>query len=272
MRTTTVTDFEPLPSATLDLIRGAFDIAAGGTFAQRTSVFEPKDSRKRLNRPSGARNPWASTNPKPEEHEMTRYFITLVLAIAAALLSTYAKAEKVVVYREGQLVNPHDVAAVLGKTRSIRLLDDSAAAPAKLTMAAVSPAKSSATSPARARRMAPDDWKADASALSLPVRFAFGSANILPNARTQLDALAEGIKLLAPERIVTVEGHTDAVGSNAYNLELSRVRAHAVRDYLVQRHGIDAARLKTAAYGESRPIEGSNPKDAVNRRVQFRGS
>ena len=37
-------------------------------------------------------------------------------------------------------------------------------------------------------------------------------------------------------------------------------------------HGIDAARLKTVAYGESRPIEGSNPNDAVNRRVQFRGA
>ena len=117
-----------------------------------------------------------------------------------------------------------------------------------------------------------NDSKADASALSLPVRFAFGSADILPAARVQLDALAEGIKLLAPGSIVTVEGHTDAVGSDAYNLELSRVRAHAVRDYLVQRHGIDAARLKTVGYGEGRPIEGSDPNAAVNRRVQFRGS
>ena len=40
----------------------------------------------------------------------------------------YVKAEKVIVYREGQLVNPQDVADVLGKTRSIRLLDDAPAA------------------------------------------------------------------------------------------------------------------------------------------------
>jgi flagellar motor protein MotB len=45
-----------------------------------------------------------------------------------------------------------------------------------------------------------------------------------------------------------------------------------VRDYLVQRHGIDAARLKTVGYGEDRPIEGSDPHAAVNRRVQFRGA
>ena len=202
---------------------------------------------------------------------MTRYLSTLALAIAAALLTPQVKAEKVVVYREGQLVNPHDVAAVLGKTRSIRLLDDAPAAPAKLTTVAAVPLANTKTISSTAP-VGRDDSKADASALSLPVRFAFDSADILPAARAQLDALAEGIKLLAPESIVTVEGHTDATGSDAYNHELSRVRAHAVRDYLVLRHGIDAARLKAVAYGEGRPIEGSDPYAALNRRVQFRGS
>jgi outer membrane protein OmpA-like peptidoglycan-associated protein len=203
---------------------------------------------------------------------MTRYLTTLALAIAAALLTPQVRAEKVVVYREGQLVNPQDVAAVLGKTRSIRLLDDVPAAPAVLTtVSAVSQPKRAVSSSASAHN-ADDDSSADASALSLPVRFAFDSADILPAARTQLDALAEGIKLLPRESTVTVEGHTDAVGSDAYNLELSRVRARAVRDYLVQRHGIDAARLKTAAYGEARPIEAFDPNAALNRRVQFRGS
>jgi len=203
---------------------------------------------------------------------MTRYFSPLALAIAAALLTPLVKAEKVVIYREGQLVHPQDVAAVLGTTRSIQLLDDAPAGPAKLTTAAaVSPVPAKARYPATVP-VARDDSNADASALSLPVRFAFDSADILPAARTQLDALAEGIKMLAPQSIVTVEGHTDAVGRDAYNLELSRVRAHAVRDYLVQRHGIDAARLKTLAYGEGRPIEGSDPNAAINRRVQFRGS
>jgi outer membrane protein OmpA-like peptidoglycan-associated protein len=203
---------------------------------------------------------------------MTRYLITLALAIAAAVLTPYAKAEKVIVYREGELVNPQDVADVLGKTRSIRLLDDAPAAPAKgTTTAAVSRANTKAGSSATAS-VARHNAKTDASALSLPVRFAFGSADILPAARVQLDALAQGIKLLAPASNVTVEGHTDAVGSDAYNLELSRVRAQAVRGYLVERHGIDAARLKTAAFGEGRPIEGTDPHNAMNRRVQFRGS
>jgi outer membrane protein OmpA-like peptidoglycan-associated protein len=53
---------------------------------------------------------------------------------------------------------------------------------------------------------------------------------------------------------------------------LSRARAQAVRDYLVEHHGIDTSRLKTVGYGEDRPIQGSNPHAPVNRRVQFRGS
>jgi outer membrane protein OmpA-like peptidoglycan-associated protein len=193
--------------------------------------------------------------------EMTRYLTTLALALVAALVSPQVNAEKVVVYREGQLVNPLDVAAVLSRTRSIRLLDDAPAAPTKPVAAQTS---------ARRPASASDASGADASALALPVRFAFDSADILPAARSQLDALAEGIKLLAPNSIVTVEGHTDAIGIDAYNLELSRGRARAVRDYLVQRHGIDAARLKTVGYGASRPIEDVAPEAAVNRRVQFR--
>ena len=82
---------------------------------------------------------------------MTRYLITLALAIAAALLTPHAKAEKVIVYREGELVNPQDVADVLGKTRSIRLLDDAPAGPAKpTTTAAVSLANTKAGSSATA--------------------------------------------------------------------------------------------------------------------------
>jgi outer membrane protein OmpA-like peptidoglycan-associated protein len=207
---------------------------------------------------------------------MTRYLSTLALAIAAAFLTPQVKAEKVIMYREGQLVNPHDVAAVLGnKTRSIRLLDDAPATPATtkyVAAAAVALAKTSTrtqTSAPAAPRDANDD---DASALSLPVRFAFDSADILPAARTQLDALADGIKLLEPNSIVTVEGHTDGVGSDAYNLALSRSRARAVRDYLVQRHGIEAARLKTVGYGEARLVEAADPSAGINRRVQFRGS
>lgn len=207
---------------------------------------------------------------------MIRYFSTLALAIAATFVACQARAEKVVVYQEGQLVNPQDVADVLGKTRSIRLLDDAPTAPAVpaaavTTVAAVAPAPA-ARRPATSAAAPREEADAPASALSLPVRFAFDSADILPAARSQLDALAKGIKLLPADRAVLVEGHTDAVGDDDYNLELSRARARAVRDYLVQHHGIEASRLKTVGYGEGRPVEGADPYAAVNRRVQFRGA
>ncbi|SEB09615.1 OmpA family protein [Variovorax sp. YR216] len=201
---------------------------------------------------------------------MIRYFTTLALAIAAALATPLVKAEKVMIYREGQLVVPQDVADVLN--RSIRLLDDAPAAPAKATAVAAGSRVNASARPSESALAARYDSKDAASALSLPVRFAFDSAEILPAARTQLDALAKGIKLLAPGSIVVVEGHTDAKGSPAYNLELSRNRARAVRDYLVHEHGIDAARLKTVGYGPSQPIEATDPYAAINRRVQFRGA
>lgn len=204
---------------------------------------------------------------------MKRHLSILALALAAALITPHVHAEKVVIYREGQLVDPLDVAAVLGKTRSIRLLDDAPPAePAKFTKVAASSVTKASASPSAAASRARHDSNAEAAALSLPVRFAFGSADILPAARAQLDAVAEGIKLLSPKVVVTVEGHTDAVGGDAYNLALSRERAGAVRDYLVRHHGIEAARLKTVGYGESRPLEGVDPYAAENRRVQFRGA
>jgi len=201
---------------------------------------------------------------------MIRYFSTLALAVAAAVVTPIVKAEKVMIYREGQLVVPQDVADVLN--RSIRLLDDAPAAPAKATTVAASSRVNASARPSESAHVARNDSKGAASALSLPVRFAFDSAEILPAARTQLDALAKGIKLLASGSIVIVEGHTDAKGSPAYNLELSRNRALAVRDYLVREHGIDPARLKTVGYGPSQPIENTDPYAAVNRRVQFRGA
>jgi outer membrane protein OmpA-like peptidoglycan-associated protein len=103
------------------------------------------------------------------------------------------------------------------------------------------------------------------------VQFEFDSADILPAARDQLEALAAGIRRLPQDRSVVIEGHTDAVGSADYNLHLSRRRAAAVKAYLVESCGIEALRLRTVGFGEVRPIEGSDPMGPRNRRVEFRG-
>lgn len=191
-----------------------------------------------------------SKNPvTAQEPTMVR---TLAIAGLAALISVTAAAQTTIHYREGQRVDPQEVARILGnpepaaiKTRSIRLLDEPAA---------------------------PEGDSAAPSALSLPVRFNFDSAEITAAARAQLDALAEGIRLLPPTQSIRIEGHTDAVGADEYNRLLSKRRADSVKQYLVQAHGIDGQRLTAAGLGKQQPIDGLDPYAPQNRRVQFRGS
>ncbi|MBI3154133.1 MAG: OmpA family protein [Burkholderiales bacterium] len=196
------------------------------------------------------------------------------LTLATALLSAPALADEVAYYREGQALNPVDVATILGgkaparvKMRSIHLLGDAPAVAAMPAEPALPAAQAAQTVQAAQTMPA----AAPAQALSLQVRFSFGSAEIAEVARPQLDALAAGIRMLPADRAVLVEGHTDAVGGDAYNRELSHRRAQAVKRYLSVAHGIDPDRLHTAGFGEGRTIAGIDPAAAENRRVQFRG-
>lgn len=197
--------------------------------------------------------------PDHPDRVFARRALKTAMFAVAALAATAAMAQTTLHYREGQRVDPQDVRQILstdapprGRTRSIRLLGDEPAAAAVARVGA-----------------AVDE--APASALSLPVHFEFDSAAILPEARGQLDALAEGIRLLPPERRVVIEGHTDASGDDAYNRQLSLRRAAAVKHYLVRQHGIDPRRLRDTGLGERQPIDGLDPLAAENRRVQFRG-
>jgi outer membrane protein OmpA-like peptidoglycan-associated protein len=182
---------------------------------------------------------------------------SLIALAIGSVLSAACLAQTTIHYREGERVDPRDVARILAapagiKTRSIRLLDEPSAPD---TAAATSGGASEVP-----------------RALSLPVRFDFASADISTTARAQLDALAEGIKLLSPGQVIVVEGHTDAVGSDEYNRRLSQRRAASVKRYLVQEHGIDARRLLDTGLGELQPIDGLAPQAPENRRVQFRGA
>jgi outer membrane protein OmpA-like peptidoglycan-associated protein len=99
--------------------------------------------------------------------------------------------------------------------------------------------------------------------------FEVGSARLSQDAAGLLD---EVIEILADNTttVLTVEGHTDDVGSESDNLGLSKVRAQAVVDYLVA-GGIDAARLTAIGYGESRPVADNDTAEgrSENRRIQF---
>ena len=197
----------------------------------------------------------------------------LLAALLLALGAGSALAQDLRLYRAGDAVNPREVAAILAqpggaaplKMRSIRLLDDNAAAaaqPALLAAAAAAPVEI-AGPPATAHIRA--------AALALPVQFGFDSAEILPAAKPQLDALAEGILMLPTLKSVVIEGHTDATGTDQYNELLSTRRAYAVKRYLVAAHHIDPARLRAVGLGDYAPLPGRDPYAAENRRVQFRG-
>lgn len=102
------------------------------------------------------------------------------------------------------------------------------------------------------------------------INFATNSAKIKPASYPALDESAALLKE-HPTIRVEIAGHTDAVGSEVYNLKLSKQRAEAVRNYLVL-HGIETDRLIARGYGENQPIASNETKEgrAKNRRIEFR--
>jgi len=104
------------------------------------------------------------------------------------------------------------------------------------------------------------------------VLFGFNATDIRPDAAKILDRLADHLKNNPGQR-VTLEGHTDSVGTDGYNQALSEKRAAAVRDYVVKR-GISASRISTQGFGKTKPIADNSTDDgrAKNRRVEVRVS
>jgi outer membrane protein OmpA-like peptidoglycan-associated protein len=101
------------------------------------------------------------------------------------------------------------------------------------------------------------------------VYFATNKYDITPNSKLALDKLIKIFSEYAETNLL-IEGHTDDVGTDAYNLSLSERRAEAVSNYL-RNSGIASARLITKWYGESQPVaDNTNAANrALNRRVEF---
>lgn len=108
--------------------------------------------------------------------------------------------------------------------------------------------------------------------LDLHVHFATGSAELDPQARRNLDQVAQALadRRLAGARF-RVAGHTDSVGELAFNDSLSEARARAVAEYLIEVGGIAPERIELAYYGERRPVEPNDTAEgrSMNRRVEF---
>lgn len=114
-----------------------------------------------------------------------------------------------------------------------------------------------------------------AIAFNVPVHFDYDSARIRDGDREVLERFAAVVADYYPDALVTVEGFTDPAGSAAYNQELGRRRAEAVKSYLVANSGLPADRLRTVSYGEARErlvrpgAQGPGEEGLENRRVSL---
>ncbi len=109
----------------------------------------------------------------------------------------------------------------------------------------------------------------EAVRVELDVKFDFDKATVREDAYDDIEVLADFMKQY-DQTSTTVEGHTDSIGTDAYNQRLSTQRAQAVRDALVNRYGVEADRLEAVGYGESRPVadNSTDQGQAINRRVE----
>jgi outer membrane protein OmpA-like peptidoglycan-associated protein len=101
------------------------------------------------------------------------------------------------------------------------------------------------------------------------VLFKTGSYELLPGARERL-AKVSGIVLAHPGLHLDVEGHTDSVGSDDYNMQLSQRRAEAVRNYFIEQ-GVPQDAIEAHGFGKSQPVASNDTPEGrqQNRRVEL---
>jgi len=105
--------------------------------------------------------------------------------------------------------------------------------------------------------------------IELLVNFDYDKSDVKPQYDEEIEEFADFMETYGNTNAV-IEGHTDNRGSDAYNQALSERRARAVRNELVNEHGIDSDRVSAVGYGESRPVDTSNTEagHARNRRIE----
>jgi outer membrane protein OmpA-like peptidoglycan-associated protein len=124
------------------------------------------------------------------------------------------------------------------------------------------------TTPPPAPAPAPEP-AAEPVRVELDVKFDFDKSVVKPNSYGDIKNLADFMKQY-PSTSTTVEGHTDSVGTDAYNQKLSERRANAVKNVLVNQYGVESSRVGSVGYGESRPVADNATAEgrAINRRVE----
>ncbi len=105
--------------------------------------------------------------------------------------------------------------------------------------------------------------------IDLEIQFDYNSADISKNSVTAVQELGKALSDASLKgSTFVVAGHTDAIGGEAYNQDLSERRADTIKKYLTEKYGIAGSDLVTVGYGKTRPKDANAPMDPVNRRVQ----
>jgi outer membrane protein OmpA-like peptidoglycan-associated protein len=105
--------------------------------------------------------------------------------------------------------------------------------------------------------------------IDLEIHFDYNSADISKGSTQAVQELGKALSDASLKgSTFVVAGHTDAIGGEAYNQDLSERRADTIKKYLVDKYGIAGANLVTVGYGKTKPKDPNAPMDPANRRVQ----
>lgn len=105
--------------------------------------------------------------------------------------------------------------------------------------------------------------------IDLEIRFDYNSANISKTSMPQVQALGKALSDPGLKgSTFVVAGHTDAIGSDPFNQDLSERRADTIKRFLVEKYGINGTDLVTVGYGKTKLKDTANGADPINRRVQ----
>jgi len=105
--------------------------------------------------------------------------------------------------------------------------------------------------------------------IDLDIQFDYNSADIRTSSMPAVQELGKALSDASLKgSTFVVAGHTDAIGGEAYNQDLSERRADTIKRYLVDKFGIAGTDLVTVGYGKSKPKDPNAPMDPINRRVQ----
>jgi outer membrane protein OmpA-like peptidoglycan-associated protein len=105
--------------------------------------------------------------------------------------------------------------------------------------------------------------------IDLDIQFDYNSAEIRPSSMPAVQELGKALSDASLKgSTFVVEGHTDAIGGEAYNQDLSERRADTIKHYLVEKFGIAGTDLVTVGYGKDKPKDPAAPMDPINRRVE----